>query len=400
MKKQVVIVEATRTAIGSARGAFASSNMSAVDLGATVIRELVARTPGLGYEQVQKVLMGIILRHGNGQNPARIAGIKAGLPLDTFEGITVNKVCGSGLVSIAIGKMIIETGQADIVIAGGMENMPLTPMMKLKTHAGAKQFEGGDINTLFSPDGLCDHEGTLMGKCAEKVAAQFNISREMADAYALQSYTRAWRAQKEGFFSKEIHPIEVHQVTGPPITLRQDEFIGKEKPDIDRISGARPAFTENGVVTAANSSKISIGAAAVLLMSASMARKMRLKPLAKIIAWDSAGIAPLEHVLLAPIHSIPKTLRRAGMEMPDIELHEINEAFAVSTIICINELGLDRYLVNVFGGAVALGHPIGASGARVLVTLLNALKHHDKSVGMATLCLGEAEAISMVVKLI
>lgn len=363
--KRVVIVSAVRTPIGKFQGKL--SAVSATKLGAIVIAEAVRRA-GLEKEAVEEVIMGNVLPAGLGQNPARQAMLQAGLPVDVGA-YTINKVCGSGLMAVMIGCSRIVSGESEIVVAGGMENMTLAP----EDHRNR--------------DGLWDVINNFhMGYSAELVAEKYKITREDADWFAVKSYQKALRAINKGWFKEEIVPVN---------DFRADEVPRKTSYEV--LSKLKPVFKDNGQVTAGNASKISDGAAAVLLMSEKKAEKLGLEPLARIVAQGTAGM-DLRYLLAAPILSIPKTLKKAGLEEKDIDLHEINEAFSTSTVAVIKELWLDESKVNVNGGSVALGHPIGASGARVLVTLLYAMRQRNAKRGMASLCLGGGEAVSLIIE--
>lgn len=380
--KRVVIVSAARTAIGNFNGAL--REIPATKLGAIVIAEVVRRA-NLEKEEIDEIIMGNVLPCGLGQNPARQAMLQAGLPVETAA-LTINKVCGSGLMAAMLGARSIIAGEAEIVVAGGMENMNLTPYYLEKARYGYRMGNGKLIDGMVQ-DGLWDIVNDFhMGYSAELVAEKYNITREDADRFALNSYQKALRAMAEGRFKEEI--------------VRVGDFDTDEIPrktSLEALAKLKPAFKETGQVTAGNASKISDGAAAVLLMSEKKAEKLGIEPMAKILAQGTAGIE-LKYVLTAPILSIPKTLKKAKLQEKDIDLHEINEAFSTSTVAVIRTIGIDESKVNINGGAVALGHPIGASGARVLVTLLYAMKDRNAKRGMATLCLGGGEAVSLIVE--
>ncbi len=389
--REVVIVSATRTPIGDFNGTLAP--LAADVLGSTVLEEAVRRA-GIGKELVDEVIMGCVLPHGLGQNPARQAMMKAGLP-QQGGAFTINKVCGSGLKAIMLGAQAIACNDADVVLAGGMENMNQAPYLMPKARGGARM---GDTQLLDAMilDGLWDKVNDFhMGMTAELVADKYGVSREDMDAYSARSYVKALAAVAEGRFVEEIVPVQVPRRRKEPLSFAQDE-TPKPTP-LEVLARLRPAFKKGGTVTAGNASKISDGAAAVALMAAEVAQAHGLQPLARVGAQGAAGV-PLEDVLVAPILSIPKVLGRAGLAESDIDLHEVNEAFAVSSVAILRELGIDEEKVNVNGGAVALGHPIGASGARVLVSLLYALRQRDLQHGMASLCLGGGEAVSLVVE--
>jgi acetyl-CoA C-acetyltransferase len=388
--RNVVIVSAARTPIGDFAGTLASTPADA--LGAVVLEEVVKRA-GIDKAMVDEVIMGCVLPHGQGQNPARQAMMKAGLPQEGGA-FTVNKVCGSGLKAIMLAAQAIATGDADVVAAGGMENMNLAPYLMPKARGGARMGHAQVVDAMVF-DGLWDKVNDFhMGMTAELVAKKFGIGREEQDAYAAHSYEKTLAAQAAGKFVEEIVPVELKTRKG--VTVFAVDETPKPTP-LDVLAKLRPAFDRNGTVTAGNASKISDGAAAVLLMAEDVAQAKGLTPIARVVAQGAAGV-PLEDVLVAPIQSIPKVLKKAGLEEKDIDLHEINEAFSVSSVAILRELAIDPAKVNVNGGSVAIGHPIGASGARLMVTLLSALKQNDGRYGMASLCLGGGESVSMIVE--
>jgi acetyl-CoA C-acetyltransferase len=389
--RNVVIVSAARTPIGEFAGTL--STTPADLLGAVVLEEVVKRA-GVDKAVVDEVIMGNVLPHGLGQNPARQAMMKAGLPQEGGA-FTVNKVCGSGLKAIMLAAQAIACGDADVVAAGGMENMNLAPYLMPKARGGARMGNAPVIDAMVF-DGLWDKVNDFhMGMTAELVAKKFQVSREDQDAYAAASYVKTLAAQAAGKFVDEIVPVEIKGRRGKVTVFDTDE-TPKPTP-LETLAKLRPAFDREGTVTAGNASKISDGAAAVLLMAEEVAIAKGLTPIARVVAQGAAGV-PLEDVLVAPIQSIPKVLAKAGLSEDDIDIHEINEAFSVSSVAIIRELGIDMAKVNVNGGAVAIGHPIGASGARLMVTLLSALKQHDGRYGMASLCLGGGESVSMIVE--
>ncbi|HDM10681.1 MAG TPA: acetyl-CoA C-acetyltransferase [Desulfobacteraceae bacterium] len=391
--RDVVIVSACRTPIGDFAGSL--STVSATDLGALVINEAIARA-GITNDDVDEVIMGCVLPHGLGQNPARQAMVRAGLPWDVGA-ITVNKVCGSGLKAVMLGAQAIKCGDADVVVAGGQENMNLCPYMLEKARTGYRMNNGVVIDGMVH-DGLWDHVNDFhMGMSAELVADKYGVSREDMDEFALNSYQKAWRAIDEGKFKAEIVPVEVPQRKGDPKIFDTDEVpLRQPRTSAEALARLRPAFKKDGRVTAGNASKISDGASAVVLMAREKAEALGCKPLVRVGAQGSAGI-DMKYVLVAPIYSIPRVLAKDGLKVEDIDLHEINEAFSSSSVAINRELGIDPEKVNVNGGAVALGHPIGASGARVLTTLIYAMKEKGAEVGQATLCLGGGEAVTLVV---
>lgn len=391
--KRVVIVSAARTAIGNFLGTL--KEMPATQLGAIVIAEVLRRAK-LEKNLVDEVIMGNVLPAGLGQNPARQAMLRAGLPV-SVAALTINKVCGSGLMAIMLAHSRIVSGEADIVVAGGMENMSLAPYYLPNARTGYRMGHNKLIDGIII-DGLWDMISDFhMGYAAELVAKKYGISRAEADEFAVASYQKALAAIGAGNFIEEIVPIEISQKKGDPIIFATDET--PQQTSLEILAKLRPVFTKekDGQVTAGNASKVSDGAAAVLVMSEEKAKELEIKSLATIVAQGAAGIE-LEMILAAPIFSILKTLKKAGLKLDDIDLHEINEAFSTSSVAVTKTLGIDEVKVNVNGGAVALGHPIGASGARVLVTLLYAMKQKDAKRGMASLCLGGGEAVSLIVE--
>ena len=391
MSLQSVIVSAARTPIGSFQGNL--SSVSAVKLGAKVIESALLKS-GLKGDQVDEVIMGNVLTAGEGQAPARQAAIFAGLP-NTVECMTINKVCGSGLKSVMLADQAIRCGDANIIIAGGMENMSQAPYYSLESRAGMRLGHKNLLDSIII-DGLWDpYENTHMGNCAEILAKEDVYTRENQDSFAIESYKRSLAAIDNNLFKDEIVPVEVLQKKGSPIIIDQDEEPGKGRPD--KISKLRSAFEKDGTITAANASSINDGAAALLVMSEARAKVLRLKPICRIIAQTSAAHEP-KYFTTAPSKAITKVLLKAKMQIKDIDLFEINEAFSNVTLSAIRENSLDHNKVNIFGGAVSLGHPIGASGARILVTLISALKHKNKKFGLATLCIGGGEAAAVIVE--
>jgi acetyl-CoA C-acetyltransferase len=391
--KDVVIVSACRTAIGDFGGSL--STVSATELGAIVIQEALKRA-GIKKEDVDEVIMGCVLPHGLGQNPARQSMVRAGLPWDVGA-ITVNKVCGSGLKAVMLATQAIQCGDADVVVAGGQENMNLCPYLLEKARTGYRMNNGTVVDGMVQ-DGLWDHVNDFhMGMSAELVAEKYAVSREDMDAFALGSYQRAWKAIEDGKFKDEIIQIEVRVRKGDPKIFDTDEIPRRGgKTSLQALSRLRPAFKKDGTVTAGNASKISDGASAIVVMSREKAKVLGCKPLVRIGAQGSAGI-DMKYVLAAPIYSIPRVLAKDGLKIADVELHEINEAFSSSSVAINRELKIDPEKVNIHGGSVALGHPIGASGARVLTTLIYAMKDRGAGVGQASLCLGGGESVTLVV---
>ncbi len=389
--KEVVITSAVRTAIGNFLGAL--SPFSATELGGKVIEEAIKRSK-IQKEEVDEVIMGNVLPYGLGQNPARQAMIKAGLPMSSGA-LTINKVCGSGLKAVMLAAQVIMAGDAEVIVAGGMENMSRVPYYLENARTGYRLWDGKLVDGMVH-DGLWDVVNDYhMGYTAEIQSIKFHISREEQDQFAHESNLKAMKAIREGKFKEEILPIMIPSKKGEPTVFDTDE--GPRETDLGALAKLKPAFKENGMVTAGNSSKISDGASALVLMSMEKAKALGVKPMAKVGAQAAVGVE-LEDVLVAPIQSIPKVLKKAGLSLEEIDLFEINEAFSASTVAIIKTLGIDKNKVNIHGGAVALGHPIGASGARVLTTLLYAMRERGVKRGMASLCLGGAEAVSLIVE--
>jgi len=391
MANDVVIASACRTPVGSFAGSL--SSLSAPRLGAIVIAEALKRA-GVQPEVVNEVIMGCVLTAGVGQAPARQAAIFAGLPVST-ECMTINKVCGSGLKAVMLGAQAIRLGDAEIVVAGGMESMSNAPYVLDKARAGYRMGHAQLIDSMIK-DGLWDvYNDFHMGNAAELCAEACNIPRQAQDEFSIMSYKRALDAQQHNRFKDEIVPVSIPQKGGDPLIITEDEEPRKVK--FEKIGTLKPAFKKDGTITAANASKINDGAAAMLLMSESKARELGITPLAKIIAYGSSARTPAEFTT-APADVIPKVLKRAHLSKENIDLFEVNEAFAVVNLAVNKMLGLNQDKVNVNGGAIALGHPIGASGARILVTLLHAMKQRDAKRGMAAICIGGGEASGMIVE--
>ncbi|RPH23483.1 acetyl-CoA acetyltransferase [Citrobacter youngae] len=390
--KNCVIVSAARTAIGSFNGALATT--SAIELGSTVIKAAIERAH-LDPQQVEEVIMGNVLQSGLGQNPARQALLRSGLS-DTVCGFTVNKVCGSGLKSVALAAQAIKAGQAQAIVAGGMENMSLAPyLLDAKARWGYRLGDGQLADVILRDGLICAEHGYHMGITAENVAKEYGISREMQDELALLSQQKAIAAIESGAFQAEIVPVSV-QSRKKTLIFERDEFP-KADSRAEGLAALRPAFDKAGTVTAGNASGINDGAAALVVMEESAALAAGLKPLARIKAWASGGVAPAM-MGMGPVPATQKALQRSGLQLSDIDLIEANEAFAAQFLAVGKTLGFDAQKVNVNGGAIALGHPIGASGARILVTLLHALQARDKTLGLATLCIGGGQGIAMIVE--
>lgn len=391
MPEEVFIISAVRTPIGAFTGSL--SGISATELGAMVITEALVRA-GLEKDRIDEVIMGNVLPAGLGQNPARQAMLKAGLPYEVGA-ITVNKVCGSGLKAVMLAAQAIALGDAEVVVAGGMENMSRAPFYLDQVRNGYRMGNGVLVDSM-DHDGLRDiNNDFLMGVSAEYCAERYRVSREDQDLFAFQSYQKALQARQAKKINTEILSLSIPRKGKEPLLFDQDEIV--RDTSLEALSALRTAFKTDGTVTAGNSSKISDGAAALVLMSGKKVKELKMEPLARVGAQGSSGLNP-KYVLVAPMLSIPKVLKKAGLSITDINLQEINEAFSASTVAVIKELGIDPGTVNVHGGAVALGHPIGASGARVLVTLLYAMKDRGAKRGMASLCLGGGEAVSLIVE--
>ena len=392
MGESVVIVAAARTAVGSFNGSLAG--ISAADLGAIVIRDLLKKT-NLAPEAIDEVILGQVLTASTGQNPARQAVIKAGLPQAT-PALTINKVCGSGLKAVHLAAQAIKCGDADVIIAGGQENMSHAPHALPNSRHGQRMGDWQMTDTMIK-DGLwCAFNDYHMGITAENIADRYEISRDEQDTFALRSQNLAEEAQAAGRFQEEIVPVEIPQRKGDPIVFQDDEFIRKGA-TIESIQKVRPAFKKDGSVTAANASGINDGAAAVVVMSASKAKELGLTPLATVKAYASAGVDPAI-MGTGPIPSSQKCLEKAGWTVGDLDLIEANEAFAAQALGVAKELQWDDSKVNVNGGAIAIGHPIGASGCRVLVTLLHEMKRRDAKKGLATLCIGGGLGVALAVE--
>jgi acetyl-CoA C-acetyltransferase len=388
--QDVVIVSGCRTPVGSFRGSLAS--VPAPKLGAVVIKEALQRAR-VSPDQVDEVIMGNVIQAGVGQAPARQAALYAGLPV-SVECLTVNKVCGSGLKAVMLGAQAIMLGHAHTVVAGGMESMSNAPYLLDKARSGYRMGHAQLLDSMMKDGLLNAYDDSPMGNAAELCARECNVPRERQDEFAVLSYTRAQESQKAGLFAKEIVGVEVKEGKTTK-TVVEDEDVFKT--DFSKIPKLKSAFAEGGSVTAANSSKINDGAAALVLMSAEQAARQGVKPLARIVAQASSAKEPLWFTT-APADGIKKVLHRAGLTIGDIDLFEINEAFAVVTLAVNNILGLDMAKVNVNGGAVALGHPIGASGARILVTLLHALEQRNLQRGLAAICIGGGESSAVIVE--
>ena len=389
---EVVIVAAKRTPIGAFQGQF--QPLSAHDLGAAAIRAALEQS-GVSAADVTEVIMGCVLSAGLGQAPARQAALKAGLPVSTAC-MTINKVCGSGMKAVMLGHDAIKAGASEIVIAGGMESMSNAPYLLPKARAGMRMGHAQVLDHMFYDALQSPYDDQMMGVFGEMCADKYHFTREQQDAFAVASVERANRAMREGDFRDEITAVTVKDRQGDTV-FDQDEEPPRCK--IEKIPKLRPAFKPDGTVTAANSSSISDGAAALVLMTDSKAAELGVRPLARIVAHATHAQAP-EWFTTAPSVAVTKAVKKAGWRMQDVDLFEINEAFAAVTMAAMLDLGVDHARVNVNGGACALGHPVGASGARILVTLLHALRHRGGRRGVASLCLGGGEAVAVAIELV
>ncbi len=387
--EDIVIVSAARTAVGKFGGTLAKT--PATELGAAVLKALIERS-GLSADQVGEVIMGQVLAAGAGQNPARQSVIKAGLP-HAIPGLTINAVCGSGLKAVMLAAQSVATGDSEIVIAGGQENMSASPHVLNGSRDGQRMGDWKMVDTMIV-DGLWDvYNQYHMGITAENVAKKYGIGREMQDALALASQQKAAAAQDAGKFKDEIVPFSIAQKKGDPIVFAADEFINR-KTNAEGLAGLRPAFDKAGGVTAGNASGINDGAAAVMVMTAKKAAALGLKPLARIASYATSGLDPA-FMGMGPVPASTKALQRAGWNAQDLDLLEINEAFAAQACAVNKEMGWDTSKVNVNGGAIAIGHPIGASGCRILVTLLHEMVRRDAKKGIASLCIGGGMGVAL-----
>jgi acetyl-CoA C-acetyltransferase len=392
MTTDIVIVAAARTAVGKFGGTLAKTPAS--ELGATVIRALLERAKLTG-EQVGEVILGQVLQAGTGQNPARQAVIRSGLP-NTVPAMTINKVCGSGLKAVMLAAQAIRDGDSDIVIAGGQESMSLSPHVLPNSRDGQRMGDWKLVDTMIN-DGLWDaYNQYHMGITAENVAKKYGITREQQDALALGSQQKAAAAQDAGRFKDEIVSVSIAQKKGDPLLFDTDEFLNR-KSTAEALAGLRPAFDKAGSVTAGNASGLNDGAAGVVVMTAAQANRLGLTPLARIASYASAGLDPA-FMGMGPVPAARKALERAGWKAADLDLLEINEAFAAQACAVHNEMGWDMSKVNVNGGAIAIGHPIGASGCRILVTLLHEMQRRDAKKGIASLCIGGGMGVALTVE--
>ncbi|HLR10642.1 MAG TPA: acetyl-CoA C-acetyltransferase [Sporosarcina sp.] len=391
MANEVVIVSAVRTAIGSFLGSL--KNVSAVELGATVIQEAINRA-GINEEVVDEVIMGNVLQAGLGQNPARQAALQAGLP-ESVSALTINKVCGSGLKTVQLARQAIIAGDADVVVAGGMENMSQAPYLMKHARDGFKMGDQKVVDSMIH-DGLwCAFNDYHMGVTAENLCERYNLTREEQDAFAAASQQKAATAIETGRFEDEIVPVEIPQRKGDPILFKEDEYV-RAGTTAEQLGKLRPAFKKEGSVTAGNASGINDGAAAIVLMRKEKAETLGITPLATVEASSSAGVDP-KVMGIGPVQAVEKVLARANKTLSDIDLIEANEAFAAQALAVDKELQFDDNKLNVNGGAIALGHPIGASGARILVTLIHEMQKRDVKTGLATLCIGGGQGVATVI---
>ncbi|MGE7665072.1 acetyl-CoA C-acetyltransferase [Ureibacillus composti] len=392
MSKEVVIVSAVRTAIGSFQGTL--KDVPATKLGAIVIKDALKRA-GIDGSQVDEVIMGNVLSAGLGQNPARQATLEAGLSYEV-PAMTINKVCGSGLKAIHLAAQAIAAGEAQVVVAGGFENMSQAPYLLMNAREGYRMGNQNVVDSMIQ-DGLwCAFNDYHMGMTAENLCDYYHITREEQDAFAARSQQRAFFAISEGKFDEEIVPVEIPVRKGEPIIFAKDEYV-RPKSTVETLNKLRPAFKKDGSVTAGNASGINDGAAAVVVMSKEKADELGLTPLATIIANASAGVDPAI-MGTGPIKAVKKVLEKANLSLDEIDLIEANEAFAAQSIAVDRELSFNHDKLNVNGGAIALGHPIGASGARILVTLLHEMKRRDAKHGLATLCIGGGQGVATIIQ--
>ena len=392
MTKEVVIVSAVRTAIGAFQGSL--KDIPATTLGSTVIKAAIERA-GISGDIIDEVIMGNVLQTGLGQNPARQAALRAGLPV-SVPAMTINKVCGSGLKAVHLAAQAIAAGDADVVVAGGFENMSQAPYILKTARDGFRMGDQKVIDSMIH-DGLwCAENNYHMGVTAENLCDAHSITREEQDAFAARSQARASEAIASGKFVDEIVPVEIPQRKGEPIVFAEDEYV-KAGTTAEKLGGLRPAFKKDGSVTAGNASGLNDGAAAVVVMSKERATDLGLTPIATIVANASAGVDP-SIMGIGPVQAVKKALTKANLTLDQMDLVEANEAFAAQAIAVDRELGFNHDKLNVNGGAIALGHPIGASGARILVTLLHEMQKRDASLGLATLCIGGGQGVATIIQ--
>ena len=390
--RKAVIVSGARTPIGAFGGTLA--NTSAVELGAIVIKEAIKRAQ-ITPEQVDEVIMGNVLQAGLGQNPARQSAIKAGLPYKV-PAMTINKVCGSGLKSVILAAQAVILGDADIIVAGGMENMSMAPYLLDKARSGYKMGDGKLIDSMIKEGLWCAFEDVHMGITAENLAEKWNISKEEQDHFAAKSQQKVEQAKKEKKFNDEIVPVIIPQKKGDQLVFSEDEFP-RSGVTVEGLGKLHPAFKKDGTVSAGNASGINDGAAAVVVMSEEKASQLGIKPLAYIKSYASTGVEPAI-MGIGPVSAVEKAIKKAGIKLEDIDVIEANEAFAVQSLAVSKELAWDMEKVNKNGGAISLGHPIGASGTRILVTLLYQMLRDDSKLGLATLCIGGGQGVAAVLE--
>jgi acetyl-CoA C-acetyltransferase len=390
--RESVIVSAVRTPTGKFLGAL--KDLNATQLGALVVREAVARA-NLDPAIVDECIMGNVIQAGNGQNPARQAALNGGLP-DRVAAMTINKVCGSGLKAVMLAAQGIATGDIDVAVAGGMESMSNAPYLLPRVRDGLRMGNAEIVDSMIH-DGLwCAFEQCHMGMSGEVVADMYAVGRPEQDAYAAESHSKAARASRECWFKDEILPIAITQKKGSPVVVNRDESI-REDTTAESLATLKPAFKKEGTVTAGNAPGVNDGAAAVVIMAADRARELELTPLARVVGQATSGLAP-KLVMMTPVEAVRKVASKIGWNLQDVDLFEINEAFSVQAVAVMRELGIDPARVNVHGGAVALGHPIGASGARILTTLIYAMKRRNAKRGIAALCLGGGNGVALAVE--
>jgi acetyl-CoA C-acetyltransferase len=392
MVTKPVIVSAARTAIGSFGGAL--RDVTATELGRVVIESAMKRA-GIDCSDVEEVIMGNVLQAGVGMNPARQSAISAGIP-DNVPAFTVNKVCGSGLKAVALAAQAIGAGDEDLIVAGGMESMSRAPYLLRRARWGYRLGSDEIIDSMLSEGLTCAMAECHMGVTAENVAAMCTVSREAQDEFAVESQRRAQAAISSGRFDEEIVPVMIAKEKGESFAFKVDEYV-RAGTNVDTLSWLKPAFQGDGTVTAGNASGLNDGAAALVVASEERARLMELVPMAKIVSYATAGVDP-RYMGMGPVPAIERALEKAGLALKDIDLFELNEAFAAQSLAVLDKLGLDGSRVNVNGGAIALGHPIGASGARILVTLLSEMRRRDVRRGLASLCIGGGQGIAMIVE--
>ena len=390
--QDAVIVSAVRTPTGKFLGSL--KDLSATDLGALVVRDAVRRA-GIDPDAVEECIMGNVVSAGVGQAPARQAALRGGLS-DHVAALTINKVCGSGLKAVMLAQQAIATGDIEIAVAGGMESMSNAPYLLPGVREGLRMGNGQVVDSMVQ-DGLwCAFEQSHMGNAGELIASDYKIGREAQDEYAFNSHRKAAEAEASGRFAAEILPVAIPQKKGDPVVFRRDETVRADT-SVAALAALRPAFKKDGTVTAGNAPPVNDGAAALVVMSAARAATLGLAPLARIVGQATSGLAP-KYLLMTPVEAIRRVAKKVGWKLEDVDLFEINEAFSVQLLAVLQQLGIDEAKVNVNGGAVALGHPIGASGARILTTLLYALKERDLKRGIASLCLGGGNGVALAIE--